>query len=232
VLRRIRLIVSDLDQTVFDCADLRTRALLQALDGIPASAARDVRIPDEIEVESAYRDHGYRWVGGLESGAETGQSPALERACRVQQVRLLEGGHGGLFPGIAGFFDSCRRAGAAWAICADSHRDYLMTVCDRFELSECVEHLSCAEEYGSGGTDEMLEETLERCEALASETVYLGTRPDSLEAARYLGIAPVACCWGLRGGFDFGAETITVRRVSDLGECLARLDAHLSAEDS
>ena len=227
MLRRIRLIITDLDQTLFDSHELKLRAFRHALATLSDSIRHDVRLPDAIDLEEVYLGYGHSWPDHVDVGLDDSAALDVGRMCREHMVSFVESGSGRLQPGVLEYLLSCREEGAVLAIGAEAHREYLLAVSDRFGLSDAFECSLCTGEYGTGGADEMLEDALSRCEALAGETVYVGTRPDTLEAARFLGITALVGAWGLHGEGMQGREEPRAADVQALAALIAGIDAEL-----
>jgi phosphoglycolate phosphatase-like HAD superfamily hydrolase len=197
-LRHIRLLILDLDYLLFDSRALKLKALRQSLvafaDTIPQSAC----LPDETDLEEAYLQHGLRWLEFLDLGLEEDALTSLQEAYRVYEARLLQAETGGVYPGIPQLLNTFRQSGLTLALGADSPRDYLLEVSDRHGLSDLFAVALCAEEFGKGSVDEMLQEALILGEVNRSEAVALGTRSEYFQAARDLDIASIGCGWGIR----------------------------------
>ncbi len=198
MFRQIRLLVFDLDFLVFDCSLLKTRALRQGLIAFADDIPQHVRLPDAIDIEAAFRDHGRRWARFLDLGIAEDRMDDLERVCQLQEDRLLEAGAGRVFPGVTELLAACRTAGIASSLGAEASREYLMTVSDRFELDQLFDISLCTEEYGRGSAREMLADMLDRAEVNPSEVLVLGTRPALFEESHSLDLLTLGCGWGLQ----------------------------------
>ncbi len=199
MLRQIRLIVCDLDYLVFDCSALKARALRDSLIPFADAIPHDMRLPDEVDAEEGFRDHGFHWTRFLELGLDEETLEQLHTAYRVHEERLAGAGIGRLYPGIEEFLGTCRKRGALAAIGAEAGREYLLAVSDRHGLDNLFDLASCSEEFGMGSADEMIEEIMRRSEVNPSETLALGTRPGFFRAARNNDVVTIGCGWGLRG---------------------------------
>lgn len=214
MLNQIRLLVFDLDYLVFDCAEVKMRALREGLVSLDEDIPHSARLPDVVDVEEGFRVHGRRWVSQLDIGLDETALNQLQRNYRMHEERLVAEGVGRLFPGLVEFLSYCRAQGLLPAMGAESSRDYLMAVSDRYGLDDSFEMVYCTEEYGMGGADEMIDEIMSRAEFNPSETLALGTRPDFFRAVRSLGVLSIGCGWGLHqleslAGADLQASVLT-----------------------
>src|SRR5262249_15170498 len=126
VLEHLRLLILDLDYVVFDCAPVKLRALRQSLIAFADSLPHSVRLPDAVDLEEGYGEHGFRWAQFLEIGLDEERRSELQTVYRLQEQRLLDEGAGDLLPGLREFLAGARRAGVDLALGADTTRDYLM----------------------------------------------------------------------------------------------------------
>jgi phosphoglycolate phosphatase-like HAD superfamily hydrolase len=213
MLRHIRLLVFDLDYVIFDCSALKIRALRQSLISFADAIPQDLRLPDAMDAEEGFRDHGFRWTQFVEIGLSEERLSELQQVYRIQEDRLLEAGVGQIYPKLQEFLEACRRSGLSLALGAESSRDYLLAVSDRLGLDRIFQISLCTEEFGVGSADEMLEEVMHYNEVNASETLVLGTRPALFQSAHNLDLVTVGCGWGLHqhdrlGEADFQAPTL------------------------
>lgn len=214
MLNQIRLVVFDLDYLVFDCAEVKMRALRAALVSLEEDIPHSALLPDVLGIEEGFRVHGRRWMSQLDIGLDETALNQLQLSYRTHEERLVTDGVGRLFPGLAEFLSDCRMQGLLPAIGAEASRDYLMAVSDRFGLANLFEMAYCTEEYGMGGADEMIDEIMSRAEVNPSETLALGTRPDFFRAVRSLDVLSIGCGWGLHqleslAGADLQASVLT-----------------------
>ncbi len=195
-MRHIKLLISDLDHVVFDCAELKIKALRQTLISFADIIPQNVRLPDAVDVEEGYRDLGYRWIESLDLGSA--ELPAsFSETYRMHEFGLVQAGAGLVFPALEPVLAACRREEVRLALGADAVRDYLLEVRDGHGLDETFDISLCVEEFGMGGVDEMLEEAVRLAEVNRSEAVVLATRPDYFRAARELDLATIGCGWGI-----------------------------------
>jgi len=198
VFRHIRLLILDLDYLVFDCALLKLQALRQGLIALADAIPQSVRLPDNVDAEEGFRDHGFRWIRHLEIGLNEEGLEHLQQAYGIHENRLLESGIGKIFHGIEEFIMNCRQLNLAVALGAEASRDYLLAVVDRHQLDNLFQIALCTEEFGVGNADEMVEEIMRQAEVNPSETLVLGTRPHFFQAAHNLDVLTIGCGWGLR----------------------------------
>ena len=198
MFRHIRLLVFDLDYVVFDCAALKASTLRKTLIPFADLIPQTVSLPDDVDIEDSFLEYGSRWIRSLELGLDESQLAALEENYVRQESRLLNAGGGHFFAGILHRLSTYRAAGLTLALGAETTRDYLMSVSDRYNMDQFFEIAFCTEEYGMGGADEMLAEIMNHAVVNPSETLVLGTRPPYFEAAHGLDIQCVGCGWGLR----------------------------------
>lgn len=197
MLRQIRLLVFDLDYLIFDCAELKMRALRESLISFADAIPHDVPLPDVIDAEGGFRDYGFRWLKSLQIGLDEERMAQLEVSYRMHEQRLVAAGVGRIYSGLPELLRLCGQNGAAAAIGAEASRDYLLDVSDRHGLDSLFELAYCTGEFGVGSRDEMIEEIMHRAEVNPSETLALGTRPDFFRAAHNIDVLTVGCGWGL-----------------------------------
>jgi phosphoglycolate phosphatase-like HAD superfamily hydrolase len=197
VLQHIRLLILDLDYVVFDCALLKMQALRQSLISLADAIPQSVRLPDSVDVEEGFRDHGFRWIRHLEIGLDEEGIEQLQQAYGIHENRLIESGVGRIHHGIEEFIVDCRQLNAAVALGAEAGRSYLLAVIDKHRLDSLFQIALCTEEFGMGNAGEMLGEIMRQAEVNPSETLVLGTRPHCFQAAHNLDVLTVGCGWGL-----------------------------------
>ena len=198
MLRHIRLLVLDLDYLVFDGRALKLKALRQSLVAFADTIPQIARLPDEVDLEEAYLQHGRRWLEYLDLGLQDDLLGSVKDAYRVYEDRLIQAGNGNVFAGIPELLDFARRNGIGLALGADSGRDYLLDVSDNLDLSDTFAVSLCTEEFGKGNIEEMLQEALILAEVNRSEAVVLGIRSEYFQAARDLDMVSIGCGWGIR----------------------------------
>ena len=197
MFRQIKLLVLDLDYVVLDCAALKVRALRDSLMPFAEYLPHDVRLPDSLDIEQLFLEQGSHWIRSLDIGLPDDQLLSLESSFRPHEVRLLEADTGRTFPGVANLLMGCRNEGLKLALGAEGSRDYLMAFCDRNEMDLTFDIAVCTEEFGVGGTEEMISEIMDHSEVTASETILLATLPRYFEAGRDLGTLTIGCGWGI-----------------------------------
>jgi phosphoglycolate phosphatase-like HAD superfamily hydrolase len=225
VLRRIRLLILDLDYVVFDCAPLKVQALRQSMIALADSIPQSASLPRTADAEEGFREYGRQWIRHLEFGMDEGQLDDLRQTYAVQENRLVESGSGRIYPGIQAFLTQCRQINLATALGADADRNYLVTVSDRFELDGLFRFTLCTEEFGQGGADEMLEEIMRHAEVNPSETLVLGTRPDYFRDARALDILSIGCGWGIQQHSALAEADLQALSLSQLFSAIEKADA-------
>ncbi len=198
MLQHIRLLILDLDYLVFDCALLKMQALRQSLISLADAIPQSARLPDSMDAEEGFLDHGFRWIQHLEIGLDEEKLDHLQQAYGIHENRLIESGIGRIHHGIEEFLMHCRQSNAAVALGAEASRDYLLAVTDRYQLDSLFQIALCTEEFGVGDADEMLGEIMRQAEVNPSETLVLGTRPHCFQAAHNLDVLTIGCGWGLR----------------------------------
>ncbi len=224
MLRHIRLLIFDLDYIVFDCAQLKTLALRQSMVSLADLIPQNMPLPDARDAEAGFLEHGSRWVQRLEIGLDEENLRDLERAHRLHEDRLIAAGQGRIFPGIEEFLTNCGKAGVIMAVGADSSRDYLIDVVDRFQLDRFFQVALCAEEFGMGDVDEMLMEILRQVEVNPSESLVLGTRAQTFHAARALDIQTIACGWGIQRHAGLDQADFQARSQEELAVAIEHAD--------
>jgi len=198
VLQHIQLIILDLDYVVFDCSKLKLQALRQSLISLADIIPQNVRLPDEVDAEEGFREHGVQWIHHLDVGLGEENLENLRQIYELNEGRLIESGLGAIFQGLGDFVSECRSQNISLALGAEATRDYLVSVSDRHQLEGLFQISLCTEEFGSGSSEEMLEEVLHFAEANRSEAVVLGSRPRLFEAAHNLDMLTIGCGWGIR----------------------------------
>ena len=231
MLKHIRLLIFDLDYLVFDCAGLKAGALRESLKGFADEIPHDVRLPDEVDVEEGFREHGFRWPLHLDLGLDENRLASLQGACHAVEQLLVTAGAGRVFPGLPELLSICRRNQLSTALGAEARRAYVLAVSDRHDLHGLFEMVYCTEEYGAGGPDEMIEDMMARAEVNPSETLVLGTLPSMFHAARALDVITVGCGWGLRSRSALKDADLQVPALANLMRVVERADA-TAAENS
>jgi phosphoglycolate phosphatase len=224
VLRQIRLLILDLDYLVYDCAELKASALRNSLIPFADDIPQDVRLPDAVDAEEGFRDHGVRWPAMLELGLDEESMARVHASYLSHQERLVNAGAGNLYPGLTDLLSNLNRQGIVAAIGAEAERDYLLAVSDRHELDRFFEMVYCTEEFGMGRAEEMFEEIMSRSEVNRSETLVLGTRPDFFQSARALGLSTLGCGWGLRRPESIREADLHAPSLLQAGAAIARAD--------
>jgi phosphoglycolate phosphatase-like HAD superfamily hydrolase len=217
LLRHIKLLVFDLDYLIFDCSQLKVRALRQSLISFAETIPQSARLPDSMDAEEGFRLHGFRWTQFLEIGLAEERLAELQQAYRIHEDRLIEAGVGQMYTGMAEFLIDCRRNDVALALGAEASRDYLLSVSDRHEMYSWFATALCTEEYGVGSAREMFEDIMIHAEVNPSETLVLGTRPAFFEAAHNLDLLTVGCGWGLHqqdGLREADLQALTLGRLA------------------
>jgi FMN phosphatase YigB (HAD superfamily) len=225
VLRRIRLLIFDLDYVVFDCAPLKVQALRQSMISLADIIPQSVSLPRAADAEAGFREQGRHWIHHLELGMDEGQLNDLRQTYAVQENRLVESNSGNIYAGIQAFLAQCRQINLTTALGADADRNYLVTVSDRYELDGLFQFKLCSEEFGQGGADEMLEEIMRQAEVNPGETLVLGTRPDYFQAARALDILSIGCGWGIHRHSALVEADLQALSISLLFSAIEKADA-------
>jgi len=223
-LRHIRLLILDLDYLVFDCAQLKTMALRQSLISLADLIPQDMPLPGVEDAEAGFLEYGPRWIQNLEIGLNERNLADLERAYSLHESRLIDSGHGRIFPGIMESLTHYIKTEVALALGAEANRDYLISVMDRFQLDGVFQSALCTEEFGMGAADEMLLEIMRQAEVNPSETLMLGTRAHTFQAARAADIQTIGCGWGLRQTAGLGEADFQAHSLSALAAVVEQAD--------
>ena len=231
MFQHIRLLVLDLDYLVFDCAVLKAQALQQGLISLADSIPQNIRLPDAMDAEEGFRDHGFRWTRHLEIGLDEESLENLQQAYDLNQDRLIEAGVGKMFPGIQEFIMNCRKAEIGVALGADASRCYLLSVTERHQLENLFEIALCTDEFGVGSADEMFDEIMHYAEVNSSETLVLGTRPQFFEAAHNLDLLTIGCGWGIHNHGGLAEADLQSLTLPQLYPTLQKAD-HLASRYS
>lgn len=198
MLQHIRLIVLDLDYVVFDCSILKIQALQQSLISLADIIPQNVRLPDAVDVEESFLEHGFRWTRHLELGLDDENFEHLQHAYELKESRLVEAGIGSVYAGMEEFIANCRKLDLGIALGAEASRGYLLSVTEQHQLDDVFQMALCTAEFGAGSADEMLEEIMHHAEVNPSEALVLGTRPRFFQAAHNLDMLTIGCGWGIR----------------------------------
>lgn len=228
----IRLLILDLDYLVFDCTLLKVQALRQSLISLSDAISPSVRLPDGIDAESGFWDHGFQWIRHLELGLSEEEIGHLQQAYGIHENRLLESGIGRIHHGIEEFIVNCRQLNVAVALGAEACRNYLLAVVDRHQLDSLFQIALCTEEFGAGDVAEMLEEIMHQAEVNPSETIVLGTRPHFFKAARSQDVLTVGCGWGIRGHEGLSEADLQSLTLAQLYPALQEADSLASRYSS
>ena len=94
MLNQIRLVVFDLDYLIFDCAEVKIRALREGLVSLDEDIPHSALLPDVVVVEEGFRDHGSRWVSQLDMGLNEAALDRLQTNYRMHEERLVSEGMG------------------------------------------------------------------------------------------------------------------------------------------
>lgn len=224
MLRQIRLLVFDLDYLIFDCAELKLRALRESLISLADAIPHDVRLPDAIDAEEGFREYGHRWMKSLQIGLDEECMKQLETSYRMHEERLIAAGVGGIYSGLPDLLRRCGQEGVSAAIGAEGSRDYLLSVSDRHGLDDLFELAYCTEEFGMGSADEMIEEIMFRAEVNPSETLALGTRPEFFRAAHSIDVRTIGCGWGVRRHESLREADLQALTVTQVYPAIERVD--------
>ena len=224
MLDHIQLLVFDLDYLIFDCALLKVRALRQSLISFADTIPQDIRLPDAMDAEEGYLMHGFRWTQFLDIGLDEERLAEFQPVYRINEDRLLEAGAGQIYPGVLDELANLRSNKLMLALGAEASREYLLSVSDRYDFAALFDIALCTQEFGVGGTDEMLEEIMRQCEVNRSETVVLGTRPTFFEAAHNLNAMAVGCGWGIHHHGGLGNADLQSLTLSTLVPAIHKAD--------
>ncbi len=216
MLRHIRLLIFDLDYVIFDCSSLKVQALRQSLIALADQITQSAQLPEISDAEEGFREHGCRWIQHLEIGLDEWSLEHLQRAYAIHENRLVEAGSGRLYPGIEEILQNWQQAEVSIALGAEATRDYLISVLERRPMDSLFQVALCTEEFGMGGAEEMLSEAMRQAEANPSETLVLGTRPQTFRAARALDIRSIGCSWGIREHAGLAEADFQCKSISDL----------------
>jgi phosphoglycolate phosphatase-like HAD superfamily hydrolase len=225
LLRQIQLIVFDLDYLLFDCSAVKSRALRQSLMAYADSIPQDIRLPDAVDIEEAFQEHGHRWIRFLDLGLGDELLAGLERGYPDEEQKLLSAGAGRIYAGLEDLLSALRSGGITTALGADATRDYLLAVSDRHDLDRHFDLALCTEEFGQGGSGEMLGDILNHVEVNPSEALVLGTRPSLFEVSHGLDLLTIGCGWGVQEPAVMEAADFQAPAVADLLAIIRRADS-------
>jgi phosphoglycolate phosphatase-like HAD superfamily hydrolase len=224
VLQHIRLLIFDLDYLVFDCALLKVQALRQSLISLADAIPQSIRLPDMVDAEEGFRNHGFRWTRFLEIGLNEETLEYLQQAYRIHEDRLIESRMGQIYPGIEQFIANCRQQRTETALGAEASRDYLINVNDRHHLDNLFQISLCTEEFGVGDADEMFGEIMQQAEVNPSEALALGTRPQFFRAAHNHDLLTVGCGWGIQQQDSLAEADLISPSFSELATIVEKAD--------
>jgi len=114
VLSHIRFLVLDLDYIIFDCALLKAQALRQSLIEFADVIPQSVRLPDAVDAEAGFRDHGRHWIQFLEIGLNEGQQAELQEIYDFKEKQLIRTGVGLVYPEVERRWASASRQTFPW----------------------------------------------------------------------------------------------------------------------
>ncbi len=224
MLEHIRLLIFDLDYLIFDCAVLKAKALRQSLISFADLISQSFHLPNAVDAEEGFINHGFRWMQFLEIGLDEKQSEHFHHLFSIEEKRLIEAGVGSVFSGVEELLRSCLREGILLALGADANRGYLLAVCDYHQLENLFQIILCNEEFSLGGTDEMLKEIIRQAEVNPSEALALGTRPNFFQAARNLDLQTIGCGWGIHQQRVLANADLKSIKLSDLYPAIQKAD--------
>ncbi|MBN1570989.1 MAG: HAD hydrolase-like protein [Acidobacteria bacterium] len=218
------MLIFDLDYLVFDCSFLKVQALRQSLIALADLIPQSIRLPEISDAEAGFRDYGFQWIQQMDPGLDEQSLDQLPGAYAIHEIRLIESGTGRLYPGMREFIMNLRREDFCVALGAESSRDYMISVMDRHPLDDLFQISLCTEEYGMGGAEEMMLEIMRQGEANPSETLVLGTRPDTFQSARAVNVLSVGCGWGIRDHSGLSGADFQAHSLSNLSDRIAQAD--------
>jgi phosphoglycolate phosphatase-like HAD superfamily hydrolase len=232
VLRHIRFLVMDLDYLVFDCAILKAQALRRSLIQFADAIPQSVHLPDAMDVEEGFRDHGSHWLRSLELGLNEEQQAELQKAYDSNEQQLMGAGIARVFPELRQELSLCLSENLSLALGADASRDYLLSVSDGHDLHDFFDLALCTQEFGSGSAAEMLDEIMLQAGVNPSEMLMLGTRSPMFEAARTLGMKTIGCGWGLHKRDGLAKADLQVLSPTELFPAIVMANEIVSEYDS
>jgi phosphoglycolate phosphatase-like HAD superfamily hydrolase len=100
-----------------------------------------------------------------------------------------------------------------------------MAILERFQLDTLFQVAACTEEFGMGDADEMMLEILRQAEIHPSETLMLGTRPRTFQAARATDILSIGCRWGIKHPETTAEADLQCRIIPELNAIIRQADA-------
>jgi phosphoglycolate phosphatase-like HAD superfamily hydrolase len=224
VLKYIRLLILDLDYVVFDCAHLKAHALKQCIAALDETYSLKFSLPDKVNVEKEFRDHGFRWTRYLGNELDEERQKHLEQAYGIHEISMINSGVGRVHAGIKEFAVKCRQSNLAVALGAEARRDYMLAVIDRHELDTLFQFALCTEEFGSGDAAEMLEEIMHQAEVNPSETLALGTRPHFFQSAKNVDIRTIGCGWGIGNHDNLADADMQALKLGQLFSAIQKAD--------
>jgi phosphoglycolate phosphatase-like HAD superfamily hydrolase len=231
VLGHLRLLVFDLDYLVFDCARLKAQALRQSLLDFADEIPQNVRLPDAVDAEEGFCEHGRHWTQFLEIGLSEEQQAGLQKAYDINEIQLIQAGIGRVYPNVEKALGVCLSENLSLVLGADTRRDYLMAVSDRHELHNFFDAAMCTEEFGAGSAAEMLDEIMLQAGVNPSEMLVLATRPSMFQSAHSLGITTIGCGWGLRKHNGLTEADLQALAPAELFDAITKADNIASQSD-
>ena len=182
-------------------------------------------LPGIADVEAGYREHGSRWVKHLDIGLDQQCIDDLVHTYALHESRLVGSDVGRLYPGVEDFLQSCVEADVSLVLGADAKRDYLLEVLERYQLDRLFQIAVCTEEFGIGDTGEMVLEIMRQLEVNPSETLMMGTRPHTFQAAKAVDVLTIGCGWGILQQAALAEADLRSSSISGLDSVIRKADA-------
>lgn len=212
----IRMVVFDLDGTLFKTETIVLEAVRGALEELSAHFRLDLAFPSDREILSQVGASHRAFAALLHLNLDAGQQEFLRRAIERRELQSIEAGKGALYPDTLETLQSLRRSGLEIGVVSNCSRAYLLAVMDRFGLDEWVDLALCLYDLGNAGKADILRELLDNRMVLASDVTYVGDRRPDLEAAQAAGVCFIACLWGYASPGELEEATTSVKSFKEL----------------
>lgn len=215
-MENIRLIIFDLDGTLFRPGEVAVEALYSALEETAREFQIDIRFPEEEEIYRSLGQLDYRFIESLNLNLNKEQAEHLLKTFGEIESMLIEEGEGELYEGAVAALQILKDSGYQLALASCLRRDYLLAIMDHFDLDRYIDFAVSIDDVGRGEETEILSEIIDNQGALPSETAYVADRETNFRAARQIGIIAVGCAWGFGEASELRQADYVVDSFSEL----------------
>lgn len=216
----VDLLILDLDGTIFSSGDTTVGAVTRAVDELNE---RHGHVADQPTGEQILAG-----IGSTEGDYIRTVFPSLEGRFHDEMIeliwrwerRLIEDGHGGLFPGVRETLEELGSGGLTLAIASNAKSDYMSLILDHFGIGGHFDQSKCAGSEGTTDKAHLVRDILETLEVEARRAVMAGDRESDVRAARSCGTWSVGCTWGFGSRGEIAGADRIIDRFPDLAALL------------